>query len=206
MIMRPRSGPAGYRRYATPSARSAASVGPITSPGYKPISCRICALLLLGCLGALRAPLELRSPGLGPPQANRAPPRRPRAQPPKRGVGNQFRSRSICTWHSHSGPAPVCARARPAGARPGFLLFVFGARARARPVNAGPAFCQLSPHVAIALPRYSRPVPIRQCAPRAPPEVLLQPPQPLRACRTARPVPAGCLVLGPVFEYFDSDR
>ena len=54
------------RLKATPSACScAAYVGPITSPDYRPILCRIYDLLLLGCRGALPLP---RGAGATPAQ------------------------------------------------------------------------------------------------------------------------------------------
>ena len=51
---------------ATPSARScsAAYVGPITSLDYRPVLCRICALLLRGCRGALPLPAPRPTPEL----------------------------------------------------------------------------------------------------------------------------------------------
>ena len=120
-------------------------------------------------------------------------------------MGNQCWSHSISTWHAHSDPSSVRARVCPAGARPGFLLFVFGVFG---PL-IGPVLCQFSPCVALVLPRYPRPVPLWPCAPRAPPETLLQPPEPRRARRPGRQaggMPGTCGTTVTSFYFFDLGR
>ena len=145
----------------------------------------------------LALPLD-SSPAVLLPRPRRAP---PRAQPPKTGgrVSNWAPIHPTSAWHPHSLPPLALARARPkgpasagpAGACPGFLLFVFGVfgsfrrtlrpRGRSRSIHHG--FC--SGH-----------------APPAPrPKNVSSPLSHLgRSTPAARP--AGHLALGPVYKYF----
>ena len=123
--------------------------------------------------------------------------------PPKWGVGDQCRSHSISTWHSHSDPAPVRARVRPAGpalagpagACPGFRFFVFWVSCPFGPPSA--SFRR-------TLRSRSRAIHARFRSGNAPPgprrKYLSSPRSHTgRVAPAARPV--GCLVLGPVFKY-----